>query len=83
MLLLQKLKNAKRNYGIIVNAMCTTVASIPGRLIVPSEEQWLRVYKEFYERCKVAPEEVTFLEANGMACQVRMAATELQFVCDS
>ncbi|KAL0271722.1 UNVERIFIED_CONTAM: hypothetical protein PYX00_008719 [Menopon gallinae] len=73
-LLLQKLKHAKRNYGIIVNSMCTCISSIPSRLIVPSKEQWLKVYKEFYENCNVDPEQIAFLEADGMACPEADAA---------
>lgn len=42
-----------------------------GQIIAPRKEDWIKLYEEFYEQCKIDPNDVTFLEADAPGYQVR------------
>ena len=68
--LIQKAKDAKRSYGSIVHVLSKSMNNSIGQLIVPKQEDWKNFLEEFYDQCKVDPNQVTFLEADGAAIQV-------------
>ena len=68
--MIQKAKDAKRSYGSIVHVLSKTVNNSIKQIIAPNREEWKILLEEFYNQCKVDPNEVTFLEADGTALKV-------------
>lgn len=64
---IQKAKDAKRIYGSIVHVLSKTINNSIRQVLAPKQEEWKILLDEFYEQCKVDPNEVTFLEADGTA----------------
>lgn len=64
-ILLQKSKEARRIYSTIVHAKTNCDGYKDSGITFPSREMQIKLLKEFYEECKVDPNDLTFLEAHG------------------
>lgn len=69
-MLLQKLKDAKRNYCTVVHALQRNFHDEATPLMTPKVEHWITLFTQFYEDCKVNPHEVEYLEADGTGVKV-------------
>ncbi|KAG7203855.1 hypothetical protein KM043_017909 [Ampulex compressa] len=68
--LLQKAKDAKRNYATIIHAMTNNDGFKKQGITFPSAEMQSALLKEFYEECGLPPTILSYLEAHGTGTSV-------------
>ncbi|KAG7203853.1 hypothetical protein KM043_017907 [Ampulex compressa] len=68
--LLQKAKDAKRNYATIIHAMTNADGFKKQGITFPSAEMQSVLFKEFYEECGLPPTILSYLEAHGTGTSV-------------
>ncbi|XP_020298895.1 fatty acid synthase-like, partial [Pseudomyrmex gracilis] len=64
-LLLQKAKDARRIYATCVNVKTNCDGFKEEGITYPSFEMQKALLEEFYEECKIAPSEISYMEAHG------------------
>ncbi|KAG7203848.1 hypothetical protein KM043_017902 [Ampulex compressa] len=69
-MLLQKAKDAKRNYATIIHAMTNTDGFKEQGITFPSTEMQSVLFKEFYRECGLPPTILSYLEAHGTGTSV-------------
>lgn len=70
MILLQKAKDAKRIYAQVVYTKSNCDGYKEQGITFPASEVQEMLLTEFYEECKVSPNELAFLEAHGTGTRV-------------
>ncbi|KAG7203850.1 hypothetical protein KM043_017904 [Ampulex compressa] len=68
--LLQKAKDAKRNYATLVHGMTNSDGFKEQGITFPSAEIQSVLFKEFYEECGLPPTILSYLEAHGTGTTV-------------
>ncbi|VVC35574.1 Hypothetical protein CINCED_3A020887 [Cinara cedri] len=68
-LLLQRSTEALRSYGSIIHADARVCMEKSVNFIRPSEDSFREFFKSFYKDCKVSPESISYLEADGSGCK--------------
>ncbi|XP_044013914.1 fatty acid synthase-like [Aphidius gifuensis] len=67
---LQKLKNAKRVYGTIVNCKTNCDGYKEQGITLPSSLMHSNLIRELYDECKVSPNDVKYMEAHGTGTKI-------------
>lgn len=67
---LQKIKDAKRNYGEVVYAKTNCDGYKPEGITYPSGKLQQRLLASFYEECAISPSSLAYMEAHGTGTRV-------------
>lgn len=67
---LQKIKNAKRNYGEIVYAKTNCDGYKPEGITYPSGKLQKQLLESFYKECGIEPSSLAYMEAHGTGTKV-------------
>lgn len=68
---IQRAKDAKRNYGTIVNIQSQCLGNRAGKYL-GVDPKLSKFFKEFYEKCGVDPSEVAYIETGIICHKVRI-----------
>ncbi|XP_050431818.1 fatty acid synthase-like [Adelges cooleyi] len=68
-LFLQRSTEALRSYGTVVHAGSRVCMEKALNLVKPTEDSLRDFYQDFYNSCRVSPEDVSYLEADGSGCK--------------
>lgn len=63
--LLQKLKSAKRVYATVVYTKANSDGYKEQSITFPSAEMQAKLFSEFYDECDISPSSLSYLEAHG------------------